>query len=44
VGATILAVYLMFNPDDTQEGSNPHDDALLEELLHQDVGSLKHDR
>jgi signal peptidase II len=44
VGATILAVYLMFSPDDTQETSNPRDDALLQELLHRDVNSLERDR
>jgi signal peptidase II len=44
VGATILAVYLMFSPDETRDMPSSHDEALLQELLHQDVSSLERDR
>jgi signal peptidase II len=43
VGATILAVYLLFTTEEPPPGPDPQDTALLDELLERDVTPAEHD-
>lgn len=44
VGATVLALHLLFTNDEPVELAEPQDDALLRELLHRDMSVLERDQ
>lgn len=44
VGATVLALHLLFVQEEPVEAHDAQNDALLHELLHRDIGSLEHDQ
>lgn len=41
-GATVLALFLLFTPEEPPPRRNPQDDALLGELLNQDIEARPH--